>query len=76
MISANASMRNSAMSIQTLRMSIVVRARMPLVTTPQEASAIWWCMRASIENARTVARPRIASSTRWARTAIAARSSA
>ena len=69
-------MRNSAMSIQTLRMSIVVRARMPLVTTFHEAFAISWSMRSSIENARTVARPRMASRTRCARSAIAARSSA
>ena len=63
-------------SIQVLSTSMVVRAVIPLRTTLHEAFSISVCIRSSIENARTVARPRMASSTRRARSAIAARSAA
>lgn len=69
-------MRNSAHSIHVVRMSMVVRARIPRVTTVQEAFSMRVCISSSMENARTVARPRMASSTRRARSAMAARSRA
>ena len=73
---ARASISSSIPSVQVFSTSMVVRAVMAWRTTLQDAASISLCIRCSIEKARTVARPRMASSTRRARSAIADRSAA